>query len=125
METPFRDTAMNMAATVLEMGHTRLQLAAVELEEARLHMARRWIAAVCTLYCAALALLLGCAWVVLATPAEHRVLALGLLTALSVAATAGAAWFWRNTVRATPPLLSATAAELERDAWALRGGRPS
>jgi len=123
IDTPaptLRDSALQLAATVVDIGHTRLQLAATEIEEARLALARRWLAATCALYCLAVTLLLLCAWIVMAAPAEHRLLALGLLTALFGALALGAAWRWRAMAGSTPPLLAATISELERDAAALR-----
>ncbi|MEW6707473.1 MAG: phage holin family protein [Pseudomonadota bacterium] len=117
-----RQTALQLAATLVDIGHTRLQLAATEIEEERLRLARQWLAAACALYLIALAVLLACAWIVLATPAEQRVLVLGLLTAAFAAAGAWAAWRWRALASRKPMLLSATIAELREDAAALRAG---
>jgi uncharacterized membrane protein YqjE len=117
-----RDSALQLAATVVDIGRTRLQLAATEIEEERLRLAQRWIAAACALYFGALALLLLCAFTVWATPPEHRLLVLGLLTALFAALAGGAAWRWRAMLRDRPPLLGATLGELQQDAQALRDG---
>lgn len=118
-----RDSALQIAATVVEIGHTRLQLAATEIEEARLELVRRWLAAACALYFGALALLLSCAWLVIAAPADHRLLVLGLLAALFGGLAIGMAWWWQAMARRARPLLAATVDELSRDAAALRGGR--
>jgi len=117
-----RDSALHLAATVVDIGRTRLQLAATELEEERLRLAQRWMAAACALYFGALALLLLCAVIVWAAPPERRLLALGVLTALAAALAGAAAWRWRALVRGRPPLLGATLAELQQDAQALRDG---
>lgn len=120
-----RDSALQIAATVVEIGHTRLQLAATEIEEARLDLVRRWLAAACALYFAALALLLACAWLVLAAPTEYRLLVLGALVAVVGGLAFGAAWRWQALARRGRPLLAATVSELARDASALRGSGAS
>lgn len=117
-----RDSALQLAATAVDIGRTRLQLAATELEEERLRLAQRWIAAAGTLYFGSLALLLGCAGIVWATPPGYRLLALCALALLFAALCAAAAWRWRTLQKRKPALLAATLGELARDAQALRDG---
>ena len=120
--SPLREGALGLAVTLADMGRTRLALAAVELEEERLRIAQRFLAAVGTLYFGAIALLLACACLVWALPPEQRLLALVLLALAFALAGAAAAWKWRAIARHQPPLLAATLRELQRDAEALRAG---
>ena len=116
-----RDGSRRAAATALAMVETRLELAAVELEEERLHLGRQWLGMALGLFCAGMGLLLGCAWLVWAAPADQRLLLLGLLALAWLVLAGLLLWRCRARALARPALLQATLTELQRDAAALRG----
>lgn len=123
--SPSAGTAFRLTALLADIGRVRLQLAAVELEQERMHLAQCWLAAAWTLGLMGLTLLLACGWAVMAAPAPYRLAVLGGLTAVSALAVLAAALHWHRKASRKPPLLSATLAELQRDAEALRlGGLP-
>lgn len=111
-------------STVVDIGRTRLELAAVELEEERLRLARLALAATGTLFFAFAALAALTAALVLLCPADARPLALGLAGLVYALVGAAAGWRWRALSASRPPLLQATLAELRADRAALRGESP-
>ncbi len=121
-----RDAAQQVLGSLLDIGRGRIELATVELEEQRLHVARLFIAAAVTLFFGFVALVVLSAWIVMLCEPVDRALALGVLSALYVAATAAGAWTWHRLSTHKPPLLQATLAELRSDRAALhsRGTGP-
>ncbi len=117
------DALRRLAGTVLSMAQSRLELASLELAEARDRL-------VVTLALAVGAALFGCAtlvalsaWFVLALWERTGPGILGWLAAVyALAAALLLAWL-RNRLRSEAPLLADTVAELRRDATALRAGR--
>ena len=112
-----------VAATLAGIAETRLALAATELEEERLRLARLLVLGAAAAFAVALGIVLVCAFVIAAFWDGHRLLAIALL-ALGCFAAAGLAW-WRSRrlLRERPALLGATLEVLRRDAAALRGAR--
>lgn len=113
--------ARQVLADAVDLARLRLELAAVELEEERHRLARLALGAALTVLLALVALLLACAWLVLASPPEHRVAVLGGLVVASVIATAVVGRRWRQLAASRPPLLQHTLEQLQRDAQALKG----
>lgn len=113
--------ARQVMADVVDLGRLRLELAAVEIEEERLRLARLALGAALTVLLALVALLLACAWLVLACPPEHRVAALGGLVVAFVAAAGAAGWQWQRLAVHRPPLLQHTLEQLRQDAQTLQG----
>lgn len=118
-----RKAVRGVFATLIDIGHTRLQLAATELEEERLRVARLLLAATAALFLLGIGLVLAAGWVVLWCGPEHRLLALGALSALFFGGGLVALWHWQHQAAAKPPLLQATLAELQKDADAVQGHR--
>lgn len=115
------DSALRLAASAVESLGTRLELGAVELEEARLRWAQRALAVACALFLLGHGLviaLLALAW--WAGP-EHAASVLAVSAAILLGAGALAVWQWRRLSRAQPPLLDATLAQLRADVRALTG----
>ena len=121
------DAVRRLAGSALAMAQSRLELAGIELGEARDRL-------ITTLMLAVAAALLGCAalvalsaWLVLALWDRTGPGILGgLAAAYAVAAVLLLAWL-RSRARSDPPLLADTLAELRQDARALRadaGARP-
>jgi uncharacterized membrane protein YqjE len=102
-------------------GRTRIELAAVELEEARLHLARLWILAALTLSLLFTGLWLTLGWWLLVSDPADRVWIAGGLAIAFIAAGLATAWNWRREARAMRPWLASSLKELARDEVALRG----
>lgn len=100
---------------------TRGELAAVELTEARDRAARWLVLAVAGGVLLLAALLTGSLWIVSLFWDTHRSAAAAVVAI--VYAVLGGALVWRlvGQVRAAPPLLQSTLAELRQDAAAVRG----
>ncbi len=113
------EAARRVAGSLLDIGHARIELAAVELAQERLRIAQIFVTATATLFLLGLGLMLLTAWVLVWCEPAQRVTALGGMAALLLAIAAAGAWRWRSLSRNAPPLLQATLAELERDrqAW--------
>lgn len=120
-----RAGTLSLAATLLDIGHTRLQLAATELEEERLRLVQQLIYGLCALLFAALGLLLTSAWLVLASPPDLRLLVLGSLIGVYLVLGGLGLWRWLHLAARKPPLLQATLAELRKDLACLRPAEPS
>lgn len=105
-------------ATLLELLHTRLELLATELEEGKLRLLTvlAWGAAAVLLLCMGLVFL--AVFLTVLFWDGHRLLVLGLMTALFLGAGAVALWLARRPLSA-PPLLQASLAELAADREAL------
>ena len=108
-----------MAATIVEIVRTRIELAGVELAEERLRLAQQALAATLALFCLGVGLVLavlGLAW--WAGP-DRGALVLGA-GALILFAAAGLAFaWWQRIVAGRPPLLQETLTQLRADAQAL------
>jgi uncharacterized membrane protein YqjE len=104
-----------IARTLLSFALTRTRLAATELEEQALRLIEILVWIAVALFFFGVALVFAAVLVVLLFWDSNRVLAAGLLTALFVSISAGAALFARIRLRERPKLLAATLAELERD----------
>jgi uncharacterized membrane protein YqjE len=109
-------------AGLVEIGHTRLQLAATEFEEERLRIAELLLYACAALFFLGLGLVLAALLLVLVFWESHRVLVLAMEAAVFLALAAALAGAWRRKARAKPKLLATTLAELQRDRIALAPG---
>jgi uncharacterized membrane protein YqjE len=116
-----RGSAADMAATLVDMVQTRLDLAATELAQERLHWARQCVVVLITLWALAVGVVLVALALAPTSTTEHRTLVLALLGGFFVGIGAVAAWQWRARSRAKPGLLEATLGTLRADAAALRG----
>lgn len=110
-----------IAANVLDLARTRLELAAIELQEStrRLLGYLAWgvAAAVLALFALALVVL----FVLVLFWDTHRLAAVGGMAVLFILGTLFAVLKLRAGLAARPPLLPATLAELRKDAAALKG----
>lgn len=112
-------SARRVAATVVEVLRTRLELGATELAEERAFWAQQVLTLSCALFCLGSGLVLGVlalAW--WAGPA-HAATVLGVSAALLWAAAAWGWLRWQRLARAKPALLGDTLALLRADAQAL------
>ncbi len=119
-----RQAAREVLATLVDAGQTRLQLAATELEEERLRLARLLLCATGALFLLGVGIVLAAGALVLWCAPENRLLALAGLSLAFVFTGLLAVWHWLRLAQAKPPLLNATLGELRQDADSLRGSAP-
>lgn len=119
-----RQAAGDLLTTVAQLGHLRLQLAAVELEEERLRLVRLALLAAVAFFLFGLGVVVGAVFAVLLVEPPYRVPLLGGIAAVSLLGGAVAWRQWRVEARRKPPLLQATLAEFERDLQAFASRRP-
>jgi uncharacterized membrane protein YqjE len=103
------------ARTLLSFALTRGRLAATEIEEQAVRLIEILIWLSVALFFLGIATVFAAVLVVLLCWDSNRLLAAGLLAALFISISAGAALFARLRARERPKLLAATIAELERD----------
>jgi len=111
-------------AGLIEIGQTRLQLAATEFEEERARIAELLIFATASLFFLGVGLVLGSLLLVLLFWDGPRVLVLALETGVFLAVGAGLGVAWRRKARAKPLPLAATLGELQRDRAAFQATEP-
>ena len=112
-------SARLLLASLLEIGHTRLQLASTELEEERLRVTELLIYACAALFFIGMGLVLASMLIVVLFWDSHRVLVMGVLTGVYLGVGIAAALIGRHKAARKPPLLAATLEELRRDRAAL------
>lgn len=110
----------NFVATLVAITHTRLQLLTTEIQEEVQEVAQMLIWSFIALFAAMMALFLGALTVIFVFWDTHRILAALLMTGafLLIAAIGGIMLVRR--LKAKPPMLDATLAELARDRDQLR-----
>jgi uncharacterized membrane protein YqjE len=109
------DSVKGLAATLLAITHTRLELFSTEIEEQLAWLSSMLVWTLVALFCAGVGVVLATLFVVLALWDTHRLLALGIPAILFLL---GAALAWvivLGKARAKPPLFTATLAELSKD----------
>jgi uncharacterized membrane protein YqjE len=110
-----------MLGTLIALGHTRLELVSVEIEEQIGYAASVLVWSIAAIFFGSLTILLLALTVVIAFWDGHRLLAAGLVTAVFALVAVVALLVVRARLRRRPRLLSATVAELRRDVAALEG----
>ena len=110
-----RAAVVRLAAALLGLGRTRLELAAIEFEEARARTTEHLALAVIAGLCFVLAILAATTLVVVLLWDTYRIAALCGVTIFY--ALLGLVVLWRLAARrkTDPPAFAATLAELERD----------
>ncbi|WP_027866978.1 phage holin family protein [Massilia alkalitolerans] len=110
-----------IGADVLDLARTRLELAAIELQEGaqRLFGYLAWAVAAAVLGLFALGLVI--LFVLVLFWDTHRLAAVGGMAVLFILGTLFAVMRLRAGLAARPPMLPATLAELRKDAAALKG----
>lgn len=106
--------------TLLGAAQTRLELLALEVQEETLRLARLLFMTVVAALFLGFATVFGAVWLTVALWDGHRLLALGLSTALFLALGLAAAAVAARTVADGSRVFAATLAELRRDRAALR-----
>jgi uncharacterized membrane protein YqjE len=110
----------NFIGTFVSVAHTRLLLLTTELQEEVRQVARLLVWAFIALFAAMMGLFLGALTVIFAFWDTHRILASLLMTGAFLVIAAVAGLILRLNLKAKPPLLDATLAELAKDRDMLR-----
>jgi len=108
-----------LSAALLDLGQSRLRLAAVEVEEERLRVAELLLWATCALFLLGVGVVCAAGLLVLLCWNGPREVVLGVVAAAFIGSGLAALAVWRRKARQKPPFLGATLAELERDRAAL------
>jgi uncharacterized membrane protein YqjE len=112
----------NLAATLVGIAHTRLELLTTELQEEVQRAAHVLLWAAVAMLAAMLAAFLGALTIIFYFWETHRLLAALLVTGSFAAVAVLAMLIMFSKLHSKPPLLDATLTELARDREQLRGG---
>jgi uncharacterized membrane protein YqjE len=104
-----------MAATLVAMAHTRLDLLSTDLEEDRDHLLALTITSLGAVFCLGVGVVLSALFIVVVFWETHRLLLLGLLAGLFLAGGAAAASRARRLARTKPRLFASSLSELLKD----------
>ena len=110
-----RGALVRLTSALVEFGRTRIELAAVELEEARARAGDNLALVLVAAAAFAFALLAASMLIVVLFWDTHRIAALCVLTLFYLLTGAFALWRLSERKKADPPAFAATLAELERD----------
>lgn len=104
-----------LAATLVAIAHTRLELLSLDVEEGREHLFSLLVSALVTLFCLGIGMVLATILIVLAFWDTQRLLALGVLTGFYLAVGMAAWGFAMHKARTKPRIFAASLAELTKD----------
>lgn len=114
-------TVGRIASNLLAIVRTRLELAAIELQEETQRLVGYLAWGVAAAFFAVVALLLAILFVLVLFWDSHRLLAIGSMTGLFALAGLLAYFKVRGDLATRPALLAGTLAELRKDAQAVKG----
>jgi uncharacterized membrane protein YqjE len=117
--------AGRIAATLVAMVHTRLELAAVEVQEEARRLLGYLAWTLLAVFLVAAALLLAALFVILLFWDSYRLHAVAAIAALFAVAGAAILLKVRSGFASRPPLLSSTLAELRNDVAFVTGAEPA
>lgn len=109
------ESIRTLAATLLSIAHTRLDLFSTELEEERVRLTSMLVWGLAGVFCAGLGTLFATLFVVLALWDTSRLLAVGIPASLYLLGAALAWLIVRAKARSKPRLFAASLAELSKD----------
>lgn len=104
-----------LAATLVAIVHTRLDLLSADVEEGRAHVLSLLVLALAALFFIGVGVVLAAILLVVVFWDTHRLLALGSLAGLFLAAGVGAWAFALYKARTKPRLFAASLSELSKD----------
>ena len=104
-----------LVSTAVNLAHTRLALAGLELEEEIQRLLGAAVLAFVALVLLLLALIVGTFTIVLAVPSDDRVATMIAITAIYLITAAVLGMRLRSIFRLRPPIFGATLGELEKD----------
>jgi uncharacterized membrane protein YqjE len=109
------DSLKGLAASLIAIAHTRLDLLSTDLEEERERLLSVLLMLFVAMFCLGVGVVLLALLIVVAVWESHRLLALVGLTALFLAGGAAAFGCARHKLRTKPKLFAASLAELSKD----------
>lgn len=116
----FGDTARRLGATLLAMLQTRVELAALELEEESQRFLRYAILGMLAVLLLLVALVLVAFFIVLLFWDEHRLAAVGILALLFGGGAALIGMRLKSSLQRKPRFMASTVDELQKDMHAFR-----
>lgn len=114
------DSVRHLGATVAGILHTRLELAAVEIEEELHRFSSLLLWSLTALFCACCAVVLLVVFLIAVFWDSYRLTLISVLIAAFGLSAAGIAWWVRKQFSLKPGLLSHSLQELEKDSLTLR-----
>jgi uncharacterized membrane protein YqjE len=117
------DSLRSLARTLVEILRTRLEMLALDLEEAKLRLLSLLLLGALAFLGFALGTVLAAFWLVAVFWDTHRLLVLGLLTGVFLGGGALALALLAAKARRSPSPFAATLEELRKDRDAMGGGR--
>jgi len=109
------DSVKVLAATLIAIAQTRLELFSAEIEEQRVWLSSMLVGTLIALFCAGVGVVLARLFVVIALWDTHRLLALSIPAILFLLGAALAWLIVLGKVRTKPALFAASLAELSKD----------
>lgn len=109
------ESLSTLAATLVAIVHTRLDLLSADVEEGRAHMLSLLVLALAALFFIGVGVVLAAILLVVAFWDSHRLLALGSLAGFFLAAGVGAWAYALHKARTKPRLFAASLSELAKD----------
>lgn len=116
------ESLKTLSASLVSIVHTRLELLSTDVAEEREHLISLLVMGLVTLFCLGVGIVLLAILIAVAFWESHRLMALGGLTGLFLAAGAGVAWLAMHKARTRPRLFAASLAELSKDRQHLTSG---
>ncbi len=104
-----------LAATLVAIAHTRLDLLSSDLEEEREHLFSLLLLALVALFCLGIGVLLATLLLVIAFWDTHRLLVLGTFAGIFLAIGAAAWGYALHKARTKPKIFAASMSELLKD----------
>ena len=109
------NSVKTLAATLVAMGRTRLELLSTEIEEERVRLSSMLLWTLVALFCAALCTVLLTLLVVVIFWDTHRLLVLGILALLFLVGAVISGLVVLDKAKAKPRLFASSLAELSKD----------
>jgi uncharacterized membrane protein YqjE len=109
------ESLSTLAATLVAIAHTRLDLLSADVEEDRAHVLSLLVLALAALFFIGVGVVLAAILLVVAFWDSHRLLALGSLAGFFLAAGVGAWAYALHKARTKPRLFAASLSELLKD----------
>lgn len=109
------ESLATLAATLVAIAHTRLDLLSADLEEDRAHLLSLLVLTLAALFCLGVGVVLATILLVVAFWDTHRILALTGLAGFFLAAGIAAWGFAMHKARTKPRLFAASLSELLKD----------
>lgn len=116
------ESLKTLSASLVSIAHTRLELLSTDVAEERECLISLLVMGLVALFCLGVGIVLLAILIAVAFWESHRLMALGGLTGLFLAAGAGVGWLAMHKARTRPRLFAASLAELSKDRHHLTAG---